>query len=110
MKKLLAIGLFLGFALTLQPSWADEAGHEGAVVKQEEKAASNIGMKAIAAAIAVGLSALASGIAQGRIGAAGAGALADKPEVVGSIIILEAIPETMIILGFVVSVLIIFVL
>lgn len=109
MKKLFAIGLFLGFALTLQPSWADEAGQEGTVVKQEEKA-TNIGFKAIAAAIAVGLSALASGIAQGRIGAAGAGALADKPEIVGSIIILEAIPETMIILGFVVSVLIIFVL
>jgi V/A-type H+-transporting ATPase subunit K len=109
MKKLLVIGLFLGFALSLQPSWAQE-GHEGAAIAQEEKASSNIGFKAIAAAIAVGLSALASGIAQGRIGAAGAGALADKPEVIGSIIILEAIPETMIILGFVVSVLIIFVL
>ncbi|MDP3980701.1 MAG: ATPase [Chlamydiota bacterium] len=70
----------------------------------------SVGTKAIAAALAVGLSALASGIAQARIGAAAAGALAEKPELVGAAIILEAIPETMIILGFVVSVLIIFVL
>jgi len=59
----------------------------------------------IGAALAVGLPALATGYAQGKIGAAGAGALAEKPELLGPIIIMIAIPETAVILGFVVSIL-----
>jgi len=58
---------------------------------------------AIAAALAIGLSALATAWAQSRIGAAGAGALAEKPELTATVIILVAIPETMVILGFVVA-------
>lgn len=64
-------------------------------------------MIAFAAALAIGLPALATGWAQSRIGSAGAGALAEKPEVSGTVIILLAIPETMVILGFVVAFLII---
>lgn len=58
---------------------------------------------ALAAALAIGLPALATAWAQSRIGAAGAGALAEKPELTGTIIVLIAIPETMVILGFVVA-------
>jgi len=58
---------------------------------------------AFAAALAIGLTALATAWAQSRIGAAGAGTLAEKPELAGAIIILLAIPETMVILGFVVA-------
>lgn len=58
---------------------------------------------AFAAALAIGISAIATAWAQSRIGAAGAGALAEKPELTGIIIILVAIPETMVILGFVVA-------
>jgi V/A-type H+-transporting ATPase subunit K len=58
---------------------------------------------AFAAALAVGLCALATAWAQSRIGAAGAGTLAEKPELTGTVIILLAIPETMVILGFVVA-------
>ena len=61
------------------------------------------GLLAIGAALAVGLCALGTAYAQARIGAAGAGAIAEKPESFGSILILVAIPETMVILGFVVS-------
>ena len=61
---------------------------------------------AVAAAIAVGVSAIATAWVQSRIGSAGAGALAEKPEVRGSIIVMLAIPETLVILGFVVAVLI----
>ncbi|WP_369681953.1 ATPase [Malonomonas rubra] len=61
---------------------------------------------AFAAALAVGVPAIATGWAQSRIGSAGAGALAEKPELTGTIIILLAIPETMVILGFVVAVMI----
>ncbi|HEY5674456.1 MAG TPA: hypothetical protein VIR78_12170 [Malonomonas sp.] len=58
---------------------------------------------AFAAALAVGIPAIATAWAQSRIGAAGAGTLAEKPELTGTIIILLAIPETMVILGFVVA-------
>lgn len=58
---------------------------------------------ALAAALAIGLSALATGWAQSRIGAAGAGTLAEKPELSATMIILVAIPETMVILGFVIA-------
>ena len=55
------------------------------------------------AALAVGLTALGTVIAQSKLGAAGAGAIAEKPERAGTVIILLAIPETMVILGFVVA-------
>lgn len=60
-------------------------------------------LMALAAALAIGLPALATAWAQSRIGAAGAGTLAEKPELTGTIIILLAIPETMVVLGFVVA-------
>jgi len=65
-------------------------------------------LMAIAAALAIGLSALATAVAQAKIGAAGAGALAEKPELSATIIVLVAIPETMVILGFVVAAMILF--
>jgi V/A-type H+-transporting ATPase subunit K len=58
---------------------------------------------AIAAAGAIGLTALATAWAQSRIGAAAAASLAEKPELAGTAIILVAIPETMVILGFIVA-------
>ena len=61
------------------------------------------GLTALGAALAVGLAAIGTGIAQARIGSAGVGALAEKPELRGSIILLVAIPETMVILGFAVA-------
>lgn len=64
------------------------------------------GLIYIGAALAVGLAALATGWAQSRIGSAGAGALAEKPELAGRIIVLLAIPETTVILGFLIAVII----
>jgi V/A-type H+-transporting ATPase subunit K len=61
---------------------------------------------AMAAAAAVGISAFATAWVQSRIGAAGAGALAEKPELRGTVIMMLAIPETLVILGFVVALLI----
>ncbi|OGO54142.1 MAG: ATPase [Chloroflexi bacterium RBG_16_69_14] len=66
------------------------------------------GMRFIAAALAVGLGAIGTGWAQSRIGSAGAGAVAEKPEVTGTIFILLALPETMVILGFVIGAMILF--
>lgn len=61
------------------------------------------GLVAIGAALAVGVSAIATAIAQARIGSAGMGALAEDPDLLGSVILLVAIPETMVILGFAAS-------
>lgn len=61
----------------------------------------------VGAAIAFAAGAFATGWAQSRIGSAGAGAIAEKPETAGSIIIIEAIPETLVILGFVIAAMII---
>ncbi|HET7319805.1 MAG TPA: ATPase [Nitrospirota bacterium] len=63
---------------------------------------------AASAALAIGLTAIATAWAQSKIGSAGAGALAEKPELTGTIVILVAIPETMVILGFVVATMILF--
>ncbi|MGH3756245.1 hypothetical protein [Actinophytocola sp.] len=64
-------------------------------------------MIAIGAGIAVGLSALATGYAQARIGSAAMGLIAEKPELAGRAILLVAIPETLVILGFAVAAMII---
>jgi V/A-type H+-transporting ATPase subunit K len=57
----------------------------------------------IGAGIAFGLGALGTGIAQSKIGSAGAGTIAERPETFGLMVVLVAIPETMVILGFVVA-------
>ena len=60
----------------------------------------------LSAALAIGIPALATAWAQSRIGPAAAASLAEKPQLSTTVIILLAIPETMVILGFVVAVLI----
>jgi V/A-type H+-transporting ATPase subunit K len=57
----------------------------------------------IGAGIAFGLGAIGTGFAQSKIGSAGAGTIAEKPETFGLMVVLVAIPETMVILGFVVA-------
>jgi len=60
----------------------------------------------LSAALSVAIPALATGWAQSRIGPAAAATLAEKPELSVTVVLLLAIPETVAILGFVVSVLI----
>lgn len=62
----------------------------------------------LAAAVAVAISAMATAWAQSRIGPAVAAALAEKPELRTTAILMIAIPETMVILGFVVAAAILF--
>ncbi len=61
------------------------------------------GLLALAAAFALGLGALGTAWAQARIGSAAAGAMAERPEIGGRLLIFLALPETMIILGFLVA-------
>lgn len=69
-----------------------------------------LGLIAIGAGLAVGLAGIGTGYAQGRIGSASAGAIAEKPELTGTMILLVAIPETVLILGFAVAAMIILLL
>ena len=62
---------------------------------------------AISAAAVLSVAAIATAWAQSKIGTAGAAALAEKPELAGTIIILLAIPETIIILGFIIAMMLI---
>ena len=62
----------------------------------------------LAAALAIAIPALATAWAQSRIGPAIAASMAEKPELSTTTVLMIAIPETMVILGFVVAVLILF--
>jgi V/A-type H+-transporting ATPase subunit K len=66
----------------------------------------NIVLTTLAAALAVAVPALATAWAQSRIGPAISASMAEKPELSTTAILLVAIPETMVILGFVVAVVI----
>ncbi|HHT9154582.1 MAG TPA: ATPase [Candidatus Tripitaka sp. YC43] len=60
--------------------------------------------KYIAAGIAVGLAGVGTGLAQGRIGSAGVGAVTEKAGMLPIVLVLLVIPETIIILGFVIAI------
>jgi V/A-type H+-transporting ATPase subunit K len=59
--------------------------------------------KAISAGFVMSFSAMSAGYAQAKIGAAGAGTLAERPEVATNIIVLQALPEIIALLGFVIA-------
>ena len=61
---------------------------------------------AIGAGIALAGAALGTGRAQASIGAGGTGALAEKPELFTNVLILVALPETIVVFGFVIAFLI----
>ena len=109
-KTLLAVLLLLALG-SAGALWAQETQEPAkTAAEQPRKRDITVGLIAAAAAIAVGLTALGTGLAQSRIGAAGAGTIAEKPEATGTIILLLAIPETMVILGFVVAIVMLFTL
>ena len=66
----------------------------------------NTGLVAIGAAVALAGSAIAAAWAEKTIGAAAIGAMAEKEELFGKGLILTVIPETIVIFGLVVSILI----
>jgi V/A-type H+-transporting ATPase subunit K len=65
-----------------------------------------VGLVAIGASLALGLSAIATAMAEKAIGTAAVGALAEKEELFGKGLILTVIPESIVIFGLVVSILI----
>ncbi len=65
------------------------------------------GMIPIGAALAIGLTAIAAGIAEKQIGAAAVGAIAENEKTFGKVLILTVIPETLVIFGLVIAILLI---
>jgi V/A-type H+-transporting ATPase subunit K len=63
------------------------------------------GLIAIGAGIAVGLAGLGSGLAEKDIGAAAIGAIAENEKLFGKGLILTVIPETIVIFGMVIAIL-----
>lgn len=66
----------------------------------------SVGLIGVGASLAVGLTAIAAGIAEKQIGAAAIGAMAEKEELFGKGLILTVIPETLVIFGLVVAIMI----
>ena len=62
------------------------------------------GLIALGAGLAIAGGCVGTGLAQGAIGSAGMGILAEKPEEQGKILFFMVIPETIVIFGFVISI------
>ena len=102
----LAMATAVGGAHVFAAAEAGEAGMAEAEYDQGSYASAlrAVGL-AFAAALAIAMGALATARVQTAIGAGGTGALAEKPDLSVSIIILIAIPETLVVLGFVIALL-----
>jgi V/A-type H+-transporting ATPase subunit K len=98
----LAAVLMLVLAVSLPLALAQVHGADAA----KTEASTGRGLLGLGAGLAIGLAGFGTGFAQSRIGAAGVGALAENPKLLGSVILLVAIPETIVILGFVIGVII----
>jgi len=65
------------------------------------------GLIAMGAGLAIGLSSIAAAIAEKSIGSAAVGAMTEKEELFGKGLILTVIPETLVIFGLVIAIMII---
>lgn len=79
-----------------------------AITDIELMKASQLGMKGIAAALAVGLTGLGTGVAEMSIGSAAVGATAENKDIFGLALLFTVIPETIVIFGLVVALLVLF--
>jgi V/A-type H+-transporting ATPase subunit K len=70
--------------------------------------AAQIGMKAVGAGLAVGLTGVGTGVAEMGIGAAAVGAIAENKDFFGLGLLFTVIPETIVIFGLVVGLLLLF--
>lgn len=98
---LLAVA-FLAMAVSAQENGT---AHDGAA----SGPSNNAGLVALGAGLAVGLAGLGAGIGEQAIGAAAIGAMAEDPKFFGKGLLMTVIPETIVIFGLVVSILLIFV-
>jgi V/A-type H+-transporting ATPase subunit K len=78
------------------------------VIDVEVATAAAAGFKAIGAGLAVGLAGVGSGLGEMGIGAAAMGAVAEDREMFGLALLFTVLPETIVIFGLVVALLLLF--
>jgi len=98
LAKYLFWGTFMGMMIVPAVALAQEGEAAAAVITV------GAGMKTIGAALAMGMAALGAGWAQAKIGSAGQGTLAERPEERIWVITLTALPEVIVLLGFVMAI------
>jgi V/A-type H+-transporting ATPase subunit K len=99
-KKVMAGTTFLAaFAI---PAMAFAQDAAAAATKAPTPANVSIA-KAIAAAVTMAIAAMSAAYAQARIGAAAAGTLAERPEAGTNLIVITALTEIIVLMGFVIA-------
>jgi len=81
---------------------------ESIAVEVAAAAASAAGLKAVGAGLAVGLAGVGSGLGEMGIGAAAMGAVAENKDMFGLALLFTVLPETIVIFGLVVALLLMF--
>jgi V/A-type H+-transporting ATPase subunit K len=81
---------------------------EVVAVEVAAAAASAAGLKAIGAGLAVGLTGIGAGLGEMSIGAAAVGAVAEDKDMFGLGLLFTVLPETIVIFGLVVALLLMF--
>ncbi|HWQ64499.1 MULTISPECIES: ATPase [Methanospirillum] len=81
---------------------------EAVAVEVAAATASAAGLKAVGAGLAVGLAGVGSGLGEMGIGAAAMGAVAENKDMFGLALLFTVLPETIVIFGLVVALLLMF--
>jgi V/A-type H+-transporting ATPase subunit K len=99
-KKVMVGGTFLAAAAIPAVAFAQEAAAAGATAPVSPTVAI---AKATAAAVTMSIAALSAAYAQSKIGAAAAGTLAERPEAGTNLIVITALTEIIVLMGFVIA-------
>ena len=103
---LIALTLVLGVAATALLLWAPDArAASDAAAVAANRAGIDSSWVFIGAALATGMSSLGAGFAVAKVGTAAVGALAEKPELFGRLLIFIGLAEGIAIYGLIVSIL-----
>ena len=99
-RKVMVGGTFL--AATAIPAVAFAQAAEGTAAAAA--VSPNVAIaKAAAAAVTMSIAAMSAGYAQSKIGAAAAGTLAERPEAGTNLIVITALTEIIVLMGFVIA-------
>jgi V/A-type H+-transporting ATPase subunit K len=102
---LVALTLLLGLGATALLLWTPHARAAADAGVAAKTALLDANWLFIGAALATGLSSLGAGFAVGKVGTAAVGALAEKPELFGRLLIFIGLAEGIAIYGLIVSIL-----
>ncbi|HXY95911.1 MAG TPA: ATP synthase subunit C [Steroidobacteraceae bacterium] len=110
LSRSLLIALLVSVAALV--TWLAFASHpaaaagEGTTVAAARLEPQSVGWALLAAALSTALAALGAGYAVARVGSAAVGAIAEKPELFGRVLVLVGLAEGIAIYGLIVSILI----